>query len=133
LHVEQSLAVINYTLPEFDFVQPVAVDDAQPEQRRVLVGCRYFVEEEANVQGEVLGLERPASCQIISVLQGSCEVVWSGGTVLVGLGETVVLPAAIGPHTLQAGFARVLRSWIPDNDDDLLKKWRAAQSVAIAI
>jgi mannose-6-phosphate isomerase len=133
LHVEQSLAVMNYAPPEFDFVQPVAVDDVQPEKRRILVGCRYFVEEEASVQGEAPGLERPASCQILSMLQGSCEVVWSGGTVLVGLGETVVLPAAIGSHTLQAGFARVLRSWVPDEDDDLLKKWRAAQSVAIAV
>lgn len=133
LHVEQSLAVMNYAPPEFDFVQPVAVDEAHPEQRRVLVGCRYFVEEEANVQGEASGMERPGSCQIISVLQGSCEVVWSGGTVLVGLGETVVLPAAIGPHTLQAGFARVLRSWVPDENDDLLEKWRTAQSVAIRV
>jgi mannose-6-phosphate isomerase len=133
LHVEQSLAVMHYAPPEFDFVQPAAVDDAHPEQRRVLVGCRYFVEEEARVQGEAPGLERPESCQIISVLQGSCEVVWSGGSVLVGLGETVVLPAAIGPHTLQARFARVLRSYVPEEDDDLLKKWRATQSVVIAI
>ena len=109
------------------------MDDGQPEQSRVLVGCRYFVEEEARIQGEAPGLERPASCQIISVLQGSCEVVWPGGSVLVGLGETAVLPAAIGPHTLQAGFARVLRSWVPDEDDGLLKKWREAQSVAISV
>ncbi|HEY7091775.1 MAG TPA: type I phosphomannose isomerase catalytic subunit [Ktedonobacterales bacterium] len=133
LHVEQSLAVMNYAPPEFNFVKPVVVDDDQPEQRRVLVGCRYFVEEEARIQGEAPGLERPASCQIISVLQGSCEVVWPGGSVLIGLGETVVLPAAIGPHTLQAGFARVLRSWVPDENDDLLRKWRAAQSVVIRV
>jgi mannose-6-phosphate isomerase len=133
LHVEQSLAVMNYAPPEFDFVRPVAVDGVQPNQRRILVGCRYFVEEEANVQGEAPGLERPMSCQIISVLQGSVEVVWPGGSVLVGLGETVVLPAAIGSHTLQAGFARLLRSWVPTEDDELLKKWRAAQSVAINI
>ena len=133
LHVEQSLAVMHYAPPEFDFVQPVAVDDAQPEQRRILVGCHYFVEEETRVQGEAPGLERPASCQIISVLQGSVEVIWPGGSVLVGLGETVVLPAALGPYALQAGFARVLRSWVPIEDDELLKKWRAAQSVSINV
>jgi mannose-6-phosphate isomerase len=131
LHVEQSLAVMTYSPPEFDLVQPVAVDEAGA--RHVLVGCHYFVEEEARVQGEAAGLERPASCQIVSVLQGSCDVAWSGGSVRVGLGETVVLPATIGPHTLQAGFARVLRSWVPDEDDDLLTKWRAAQSVAIGV
>ncbi|HEX3270642.1 MAG TPA: hypothetical protein VHR15_08330, partial [Ktedonobacterales bacterium] len=59
--------------------------------------------------------------------------VWPGGSVLVGLGETVVLPATIGPHTLQAGFARVLRSWVPEENDDLLRKWRAAQSVSIRV
>jgi mannose-6-phosphate isomerase len=133
LHIEQSLAVMNYAPPAFDFVQPVAVDDAQPERERVLVGCRYFLEEEARITGEAPGLERPASCQIVSVLQGSCEVVWTGGSVPVGLGETVVLPATIGPHTLQAGFARVLRSYVPNEDDDLLRKWRAAQSVSISV
>ena len=133
LHVEQSLAVMSYSPPEFDLVRPVAVENEEAEAGRVLVGCRYFLEEEARVQGEAPGLKRPASCQIVSVLQGSCDVVWSGGSVRVGLGETVVLPAAIGPHALQAGFARVLRSYVPDQDDDLLKKWRAGQSVAISV
>jgi mannose-6-phosphate isomerase len=133
LHVEQSLAVMNYAPPEFDFVTPVAVDDGQPEQSRILVGCRYFIEEEAGIHGEAPGLKLSSSCQIVSVLQGSVEVVWPGGSVLVGLGETVVLPATIGPHTLQAGFARVLRSWVPEENDDLLRKWRAAQSVSIRV
>ena len=69
----------------------------------------------------------------IGLLQGSIEVVWPGGSVLVGLGETVVLPAAVGPHALQAGFARILRSWVPTEDDELLKQWRQAQSVAIKV
>jgi mannose-6-phosphate isomerase len=133
LHVEQSLAVMSYTPPDFDLVQPVPVDDEQAERGRILVGCRYFVEEEARVQGEAPGLARPASCQIVSVLQGSCDVVWPGGSVRVGLGETVVLPAAIGPHALQAGFARVLRSYVPDEDDYLLRKWRATQSVSVRV
>jgi mannose-6-phosphate isomerase len=133
LHIEQSLAVMSYAPPAFDLVQPVAVEGEEAEAGRVLVGCRYFVEEEARVEGEAPGLRRPESCQIVSVLQGSCEVAWSGGSVRVGLGETVVLPAAIGPHALRAGFTRVLRSYVPDEDDDLLKKWRAAQSVAISV
>jgi mannose-6-phosphate isomerase len=133
LHIEQSLAVMRYTPPEFDRVQPVAIADATSGQRRVLVGCRYFVEEEARIAGEAPGLERPSSCQILTVLQGSCEVAWAGGEVLVGLGETAVLPASIGPYQLRAGFARVLRSYVPEDDDDLLQQWRAAQSVTITV
>jgi mannose-6-phosphate isomerase len=133
LHIEQSLAVMRYTPPAFDRVQPVTVGEGQTGVRRILVGCRYFVEEEARVQGETPGLERPASCQILSVLQGSCAIVWAGGEVMAGLGETVVLPAAIGPHTIRAGFARVLRSYVPAEDDELLLRWRAAQSVVINV
>jgi mannose-6-phosphate isomerase len=133
LHIEKSLAVMDYAPPEFDLVKPVPTDEGQPEQSRILVACRYFVEEEAQIEGEAPGLALPTSCQIVSVLQGSCEVVWSGEPAMIGLGETVVLPAAIGPHALRAGFARVLRSYVPAEDDAALQKWRAAQSVSIRI
>jgi hypothetical protein len=49
--------------------------------------------------------------------------------VTLALGETALLPATMGAHTLGGeDGARVLRAWVPESDDADLAAWRAAQS-----
>jgi mannose-6-phosphate isomerase len=122
LHVEQGLAVMRYVPQPFERVMPLICG-----ARRVLVGCRYFVLEELALEGELAGTVRPTSCQIVTVLDGQCEIASATGTVALARGATAVLPATIGPHTLVGRDARVLRSWIPEADDADLAAWRAAQ------
>lgn len=122
LHVEQGLAVMRYVPQTFERVTPLIRGS-----RRVLVGCHYFMLEELALEGELAGTVRPTSCQIVTVLDGQCEIDSAAGTVALARGATTVLPATIGPHTLIGRDARVLRSWIPEADDADLAAWRAAQ------
>jgi mannose-6-phosphate isomerase len=123
LHVEQGLAVMRYTPQLLERVAPLALDG-----RRILVGCRYFVLEEMPLTGAAAGATRPNSCQIITVLDGRCEIRSDVGTVTLAHGETAVLPATLPAHTLVGEEARLLRSWVPEPDDADLTAWRAAQS-----
>jgi len=124
LHIEQGLAVMRYAPQTLERVTPLARDG-----RRVLVGCHYFVMDELTLQGERAGVVRPTSCQIVTALSGSCEIVAEVGSVRLAQGETAVLPATIGAHTFIGGDGtRLLRSWVPEPDDADLAAWRAAQS-----
>lgn len=129
LHVEASLDVMRYT-PDPARVTPVALTDAAlaTGSRRVLAACRYFVLEEVRLAGAWERATNGASCEIVSVLEGECRLkVGDGMTTVLQRGETAVLPARLGAYRL-AGEARVMRSYVPEEDDKSLEVWRAAQS-----
>jgi mannose-6-phosphate isomerase len=149
LHVAQGLDVMHYG-PREAHASPVPLDDAAlaTGARRVLAASRYFVLEELTLgpapaepgraqpgRGETGGrwssVTSPASCEIVSLLEGACEIATAEGTLRAGQGETLVLPAALGPYTL-SGAARLVRSYVPAEDDAALRLWRAAQSAPAA-
>ncbi len=124
LHIEQGLAVMRYAPQTLERVTPLARDE-----RRVLVGCHYFVLDELTLNGKRAGTVRPTSCQIVTALAGRCEIASDEGSVRLAQGETAVLPATIGAHTfIGDDETRLLRSWVPEPDDADLAAWRAAQS-----
>ena len=133
LHVESSLDVMRYT-PDQARVTPVALADAAlaPGSRRVLAACRYFVLEEVRLAGAWERATTGASCEIVSVLEGECRLTADDGTTTaLQRGETAVLPARLGACRL-AGEARVMRSYVPEKDDESLDAWRAAQPSPVA-
>lgn len=131
LHLEQALAVMTYEPPRFERVVPLVTDEAESGSRRVLVGSRYFVEEELRIGGTVADATRPSSCQILSVLNGACSVRSEHGEVMLPLGGTAVLPASLGAYSLAGEGARLVRSYVPEADDESLRAWWAHQSFPI--
>jgi mannose-6-phosphate isomerase len=129
LHVDRGLDVLNYGTSRSRAVAAVAVpEESAAVAQRVLVGCDYFVLEEIALRGTLAAATRPGSCEIVSVVSGSCEVRTSDDRVIaLTLGETVVLPAALGEYQLRGEPASLLRSYVPEADDYLLSLWRAAQ------
>jgi mannose-6-phosphate isomerase len=128
LHVDRALDVLNYGAVGARTVRPAAARSTATAERRVLVGCEYFVLEEVALRGTTSGATTLASCEIFSVLGGQCVIgTPNGQTLALALGETAVLPAALGAYTLHGDAARVLRSYVPLPDDALLALWRAAQ------
>lgn len=129
LHVDQGLDVMQYGPPATSRALPVAVP---PEQgltgRQVLVACRYFVLEELVVAGEYTSSTEPSSCQIISVLEGDVSLRVPAGEEHLGQGDTAVLPAGLGTYALNSTRARFMRSYVPTEDDTLLRLWTDSQS-----
>ena len=128
LHVTRGLEVMRYGQEQAGRVRPVTVAQADGLTQRVLVGCRYFVLEELALRGTSPSLDvSPTSCQILSVLDGACTLTSAHGEYTLNLGQTVVLPAAMGRYTLSGEGARLVRSYVPTEDDTHLLAWLAAQ------
>jgi mannose-6-phosphate isomerase len=134
LHVARGLEVMRFGAAAAKRVRPVDEPRAAAEsRRRVLVGCRYFVLEEIALRGELAGATQATSCEILSVLDGECQVASDAGEgIALGLGETAVLPASLGTYRVRGAAVRLLRSYVPTEDDALLRAWRAAQPASIA-
>ncbi|HEV2237425.1 MAG TPA: type I phosphomannose isomerase catalytic subunit [Ktedonobacterales bacterium] len=129
LHVDRALDVLRYSAADPHTVRPVlAPNTTAAAERRLLVGCPYFVLEEIILHGTIHGATAPASCEIVTVLGGQCAVGTPAGLAIpLSLGETAVLPAALGAYTLQGDHARLLRAYVPLTDDAPLALWRAGQ------
>ena len=61
------------------------------------------------------------------MLSGSCAIQTTTGDWPLALGDTAVLPASLGPYTLAGREARLVRAYVPREDDPALDIWRAAQ------
>lgn len=133
LHVEEGLEVMRFGPAE----RPRAVPLVLPADygladgladRRVLVACPYFVLEELRIHSAYTASVVPSSCQILSVLDGSATLQTDGAEHVLKLGDTAVLPAALGRYRLSSSDGRVVRSYVPVAGDELLSRWEAAQS-----
>ncbi len=132
LHVERGLDVMDYEPTTLHKAHPLVVagmrEAARGEDlRRCLVACRYFVLEELAFQRALSATTSPTSCQILSLLDGTCLLHSLAGEALqLSKGDTVVLPAQLGAYML-SGSVRLVRSYVPTPDDDLLRGFWSAQ------
>jgi mannose-6-phosphate isomerase len=128
LHIEQGLAVMHFDPPAVAQATPVEVGQVGDDgAERVLVACRYFLEEELRFSGEAEQVLDGSSCHILTVLDGTCEICGPFEAAYLVRGETAVVPAAVPAYVLRGNQARVLRSFVPRADDARWLAWRAAQ------
>lgn len=130
LHIEQSLAVMSYRPATASVVTPVPVLDTNLDGgRRILVACDYFVVEELRFQGPYTTATLGSSCHIMTLLEGGCDLWSEKGRLTLTTGDTIVIPAALGPYQFESGTGvRLLLSYVPTPDDRQADLWRAGQS-----
>lgn len=126
LHVERALDVIRYTPSTAVTLTPVPLPAQEgASERKTLVACRYFVEQEIRLDGTLHEPAMPTSCRILTLLRGEAEVAAEGFTPLrLGAGDTAVLPACLSGATI-SGDATIVRSYVPEAEDESLLSWRS--------
>ncbi|HKV84015.1 MAG TPA: type I phosphomannose isomerase catalytic subunit [Ktedonobacterales bacterium] len=130
LHIEQSLDVMRFDTAAPAEVKPLRLElpsSVSGGEWCALVACRYFLEEELRFAGSISTTTSPASCVILTVLDGGCALSSSAPTVALTRGDTVVLPASLGEYTLTAAGVRLIRSSVPCEDDETAQRWRREQ------
>lgn len=127
LHVERALDVIRYTPSSTVTLSPTPLPalPGAPE-RKALVACRYFVEQELRLDGALREPAMPSSCRILTLLRGAAEIAAEGFAPLhLSAGDTAVLPASMDDATV-SGDATIVRSYVPEPDDETLTLWLRA-------
>lgn len=108
LHVEDALRVLDFRAGGPVTVQ-APVDAAVAELAR----CEHFVLERLRIDGAVSRVTSAQTFEILVAPAAAVELAWRGGRMRVGTGRAVVLPATLGPYTLESRGAHVLRCSIP--------------------
>ncbi len=100
LHIEQALRVARWGEKESARLTPIALDEAAPNERDLIVSSDYFRVERIRLRGDRALEERPDTFQIIFIAEGCAQLNWAGGGFEVPSGTTLLLPAAIRGATL---------------------------------
>lgn len=118
LHLEKALDVIAFDRPPPFPVQPLNLD---PDgSRSLLVACQFFAMERWRLGSQLAATTRPTSVDILTLISGAGELGWHSGRLQLKTGESVVLPASLGPYTLNPlDQLTLLRCYVPDLEADV--------------
>ncbi|MBD3315965.1 MAG: mannose-6-phosphate isomerase [Chitinivibrionales bacterium] len=127
LHITESLEVLDTEYHDRHKILPLTVDTPRGNRRSFRVACKYFVVEEYRLDvGGCEELPPKQSFQVITVLDRPVELVWTGGTMKVGTGRTVFIPAALREISIKAdGGASFLASSVPDLRSEVIEPLRS--------
>mgnify|MGYP001032055372 CR=1 FL=1 len=122
LHVAKSLDVLDFTPPGRGRLAPLALAPG----RDLLVACPFFALERWQADEPRALTTDPGTFEILTVIDGSLDVQWAGGTLELHR-QSAVLPAGLGEYTLAPrDSCRWLRAYVPDLAAGLVEPLRAA-------
>ena len=112
LHIDRAIEVINWNDRENPLIEPKILVNTENLQHLELLKCEYFRLEKLTFSAS---LEVPMSGKTFHALfvaEGEAQISWESGTEAARAGESILIPAALGNHTLD-GNATLLRTTIP--------------------
>lgn len=114
LHLDKGLDVLQLTPLDVAKPRPVACGPAAGGN--LLVACDHFALEHWQLDDPVTLASDPATMEILTVIEGTGELVWERGRLALRCGDTVVIPAMLVEWTMRPTTCgwRVLRSYVPD-------------------
>ena len=116
LHVEQALEVINFEQVEPDLTTPRSVTDAQGVRREELCRNAYFVVERMSLSAgqSFTGMNDGHTLEILGTIAGRVVVTSGAHAIFLPAVQFCLLPAMIGPYTINAlESAVLLRAYLP--------------------
>lgn len=120
LHLDKAMEVINFDRPAPGPVQPLTLPGAPGVTYLRLAACRYFVVEKLTLSpgAHFAAATDGATLEMWGTIEGNATLVWSDGSVALPAIRYCLVPAALGPFTVQtAAGATLLRIYLPPEGD----------------
>jgi mannose-6-phosphate isomerase len=123
LHIEDAVAVADLSGNKNYRIEPLEIHDAVKSTRRIRIACPYFAIEEYRCEKDILlPLERHHSCRILSIVEGTADLVWKNGKNILYKGSTVLIPAILDDVSIVGRDAcTCLSTFIPDMQREIIE------------
>jgi mannose-6-phosphate isomerase len=96
LHVEQSLATIDFSRSGFGALRPAWQPDRRGGETRRLADCRYFEVEQRRTHGEPLEAGSQERCSVVICSEGRARIVTQTAELELAAMTTALVPATAG-------------------------------------
>ena len=115
LHIEKSLAVIDFSEKTGGKLAPVALPSSHGAKKSLLVACPYFASERWDISAENRANSDPARFELLVILKGDGKLRSADESYSYRQGECWFVPAQLGQFSLQPGQATsILRTYVPN-------------------
>jgi mannose-6-phosphate isomerase len=115
LHIEKSMAVIDFDHRKGGKVTPVALPSANGAKKSLLVACPYFATERWDFSAPHQANSDPAHFELLVILSGRGIIQRSGGSCRYLRGECWFVPANLGEFSVAPESpTSVLRTYVPN-------------------
>jgi mannose-6-phosphate isomerase len=115
LHIEKSMAVIDFDRRKGGKVAPVALPSANGAKKSLLVACPYFASERWDLSAQHHANSDPAHFELIVILGGRGTIQWSDGCSPYQQGQCWFIPANLGKFSVvPESPTSILRTYVPN-------------------
>ncbi|MEX0717375.1 MAG: type I phosphomannose isomerase catalytic subunit [Planctomycetaceae bacterium] len=113
LHIEESLAVIDFTRGPVNPVRPEIIADEPGRRTERLAHSEYF-ELRRHTLGTTLAISRSNECSILLALSGTADLHWDGESLPLPRGQSVLIPAESPDVRIEPrGEVTLLEAFLP--------------------
>lgn len=121
LHIEKALDVIDFDgRHSKEKAKGIEVME-DGGKRTYLVACPYFAVEKLEVKESIEEIAKGDKFYILTILEGQGSIEYNNGKQSFERGDSIMIPASLGYYSIN-GKCTVLKSYIPDRQEDIIKK-----------
>lgn len=116
LHIEKAMDVINF-IPEDEFDRAmegilIPYNKSAVNQIHELVRGSYFNIDLLSSRHDVTLSLGTSHFNTLNIAEGECALVWSGGSLSLSRGDTVLVPRPVGEYTIETGGITAIRAFL---------------------
>lgn len=121
LHIEKALEVIDFNNCNISGKQKgIKVSLEENSSKSFLLANEYFSVEKYSIDGRIQEKADGSRFYTYTCLAGSGEIVYSGGTEKLQMGESVLIPATLGNYTIE-GQLELIKAYVPNIEENVVK------------
>ena len=116
LHVEKAMDVITF-IPEEEYEQfmsgiLIPYDKTLTNYTHELVRGSFFNIDLLTYRHDITLVQGNSHFNTINLLEGECDLFWSGGSISLSRGDTVLIPRPVDEYTLKTHSMKAVRSFL---------------------
>jgi len=124
LHIDKALDVIDFNSAgrkEKYYGLEIKINSSC--SKRIVIANKYFCTEIYNIDGQISENADGSKFVIYTFTAGNGNVSWRGGSLTIQAGESILIPASMGPYSIE-GKLTALKAYVPDLDTDVISPLR---------
>lgn len=121
LHIEKALDVIDFnSAGRKEKFYGLVLELGNGCTKRIAVANNYFCAEIYSIAGSVSDTADGSKFSIYTITSGKGTILWEGGEMIIGAGESILIPASLGSYRL-SGNLSALKAYVPDLKNDIVQ------------
>ena len=121
LHIEKALEVIDFSNCNISGKQKgIKINLEENSSKSYLLANEYFSVEKYSIAGKIQEQADGSRFYTYTCLQGEGEISYSGGTEKLSMGESILIPAALGNYSIE-GNLELIKAYVPNIEENVIE------------